>query len=367
MNKKKLMALTVAVCSTISSTAFAVTADEVKDAMVEGGFIVSEIDATDPTKINYEKEDLDKYNNATTVDFATADGTHRTLTGIVTNATDPNSAANVEYVQNAKAEAVQQANNYTNQKFQDARSYTDNKFQDAKDYATGVGAMAAAMSSIPAPPTGGKGQVGWGVAVGIYHNKTAAAAGLNYDISDTVRAQAKVAMQGSESMVGVGLGGSFGAPTPKQQPKYDDSAIRDLQRRIAELEKQRSIRTTTENYTNMYGHNFVVKNGASGIEMLNLDGTPMTQEQLRKFAEDFAYNNEGREFDYTNFKKNSNGNFQYQDPEVGWLPGSEQAAVGTETVKLEDAAGTAAATRPSDGTSSLRSRIAKMNYGESEE
>ena len=353
MKKRTAVALLAAMTVSAFSlpTASAMTDAEWADLvtkMNEEGVSISYVDDTDNTVINFEK-DASK-DNVTKIDMKSSTNTLRGITGIGTDATDDTAAASVAYVkqsvqgiatQEDVTNAVTQIENYVNQKAGDvinqANTYTNKKFDEASDHTNSVGAMSAAMASIPAPPTGGAGQSGWGVAVGTFHNKTAVAAGLHYDISDNVRLHAKAAMEGRESMLGVGLGGTFGTAKRQTAPKHDDAQLRELMRRLEALEKMKAAGTltaTTENYTNIYGHSFYLKPTGSGVEMYNLDGTKMTDAQLRKFAEDFAYNNEGREFDITNFKKNNNGNWQYQDPEVGWLPGSEQAAVGTEKIEM---------------------------------
>ncbi len=345
MNRKTTKAILAALAAT---TLFAPKAEAALDYndfkdMIEAEKIT--VSYYDDTKINYSTDAAT--DDINTVDFSSGAGINRKLTGVITDADDGSSAVSVTYLNTVAAEAkaysdanLAKANDYTDQrfnqskaytddKFNQSKAYTDDKFKESKDYTDGIGAMNAAMSSIPAPIRGGKGQTSWGVGVGTFHGRTAAAAGISHDISDNVRMQIKAATYSGETMAGLGIGGTFGgAPTVRiPEPSYVPASAPT---------QIRTIKTSTNNYTNMYGHNFVVKNTDGVPTLYNLDGSRMTSDQLAKLSEDFAYNN-GHEFDMSNFKKNPNGNWQYFDSETGqWLGGSEQSAVGEEIITVED-------------------------------
>ena len=282
-------------------------------------------------------------------------GTDRTITNVVVDEADDKSATNVGWVKAQDTATLNNAKAYTDNRVNNAVStannYTDSKFNEAKDHTDSVGAMAAAMSSIPAPINGGKGTTSWGAGVGLYHGKTAAAIGVSHDLADNVRAQVKAATYGGQSMVGIGLGGSFGKSRRSASESELKGLLVNMSNRLDSVEAQNralakenrrllengSVYTSTSNYTNMYGNNFVVRMKNGEAVLYNLDGTPYSDQQMAKLAQDFYYNY-GAEFDMSGFQMNPQGNIQYQDPETGdWLGGSEQSAVGAETVSRTSA------------------------------
>ncbi len=342
----------------------------------------------------------DYENTTNTVDFQNSNGTARILTNVVTDADDDTSAASVAYVKKTLADGADSlwkeqdvggtnvlgiknddvgkisladssgnarplTGVYTDPSDKTSAAnvgYVDQRYKESREHSYSVGAMAAAMAALPAPMYGGKGQTSWGIATGVFHGKTAVAAGLNYDVSDNLRLQAKAALQSGESMRGLGLGVNFGSGHPVASYNMDLKklvvalsdrldAVEAKNRQLMTEARQTRVRTTTDNYTNMYGHNFVVKQNGGQNVLYNLDGSRLTEAQLDNLAEDFYYNY-GSEFDASAFQINPQGNLQYRDPESGeWIPGSEQSAVGHETISRDTVDVADSSTRPTHSSS----------------
>ena len=132
-----------------------------------------------------------KYDGIDVVDISKFNGEGRVMTGVITNPNDPNSAANVGYV-----DAIGQGIiNGVSREF----GRMDNKINR-------VGANAAAMASLTPIPTDDDTKWNIAAAMGNYRDATAGAVGVFYKPQDNVMLNLRGSFgSGDESMVGGGV------------------------------------------------------------------------------------------------------------------------------------------------------------------
>lgn len=129
-------------------------------------------------------------NNATVVDFTNSEGNGRVLQGIVTDPGNPNSAANVGYVNAIGQNIVNGVNNGLNR--------LDTKINK-------VGAGAAALASLAPMPFDDDQKWSVSAAIGTYHGTQAGAVGVFYKPQDNVMLNIRGAIGNGENMGGAGL------------------------------------------------------------------------------------------------------------------------------------------------------------------
>ena len=132
-----------------------------------------------------------KYDGIDVVDISKSNGEGRVMTGVITNPNDPNSAANVGYV-----DAIGQGIiNGVSREF----GRMDNKINR-------VGANAAAMASLTPIPTDDDTKWNIAAAMGNYRDATAGAVGVFYKPQDNVMLNLRGSFgSGDESMIGGGV------------------------------------------------------------------------------------------------------------------------------------------------------------------
>lgn len=131
------------------------------------------------------------YDGMDTINVAKADGTGRVITGVIANPDDASSAANVGYVDAIGQNIVDATNNALNR--------LNNK-------ANKIGANAAAMASLEAPPMDGDEKWAFSAAVGHYEGETAGAVGAFYKPQDNVIVNVRGSFGNDENMIGAGVG-----------------------------------------------------------------------------------------------------------------------------------------------------------------
>ena len=133
---------------------------------------------------------LEKYNDVGTVDFRTADGSSRVITGVATNPKDPSSVANVGYVNEINNLLI----NGVNQGFEKMDTRINK-----------VGANAAALASLT--PASFEGDEKWSLAasVGNFHGETAGAVGAFYKPTENVMMNIRSSFGNNENMLGAGV------------------------------------------------------------------------------------------------------------------------------------------------------------------
>ena len=129
-------------------------------------------------------------NNATVVDFTNSEGNGRVLQGIVTDPGNPNSAANVGYVNAIGQNIVNGVNSGLNR--------LDTKINK-------VGAGAAALASLAPMPFDDDQKWSISAAIGTYHGTQAGAVGVFYKPQDNVMLNIRGAIGNGENMGGAGL------------------------------------------------------------------------------------------------------------------------------------------------------------------
>ena len=129
-------------------------------------------------------------NNATVVDFTNSEGNGRVLQGIVTDPGNPNSAANVGYVNAIGQNIVNGVNSGLNR--------LDTKINK-------VGAGAAALASLAPMPFDDDQKWSVSAAIGTYHGTQAGAVGVFYKPQDNVMLNIRGAIGNGENMGGAGL------------------------------------------------------------------------------------------------------------------------------------------------------------------
>ena len=138
--------------------------------------------------------------NASTINVASYSGQGRAITGVVTDANDMSSAANVGYV---------------NQVGQDILQATNGALQRVDNKVNKVGANAAAMANLPTPTFDGDEKWAFAAGVGHYQGETAGAVGAFYKPNDNVIARVSGSFGNGDEMVGAGVAVSLNkANTP---------------------------------------------------------------------------------------------------------------------------------------------------------
>ena len=132
-----------------------------------------------------------KYDGIDLINVSKSDGSSRIMTGIATDPKDPSSASNVAYV-NAVGQLVMDNMN--------------DRFTRVDDKMGKVGANAAAMASLEAPPMDGDEKWAFSAAIGHYDGKTAGAVGAFYRPQDNVLINVRGAVGNGEDMIGAGVG-----------------------------------------------------------------------------------------------------------------------------------------------------------------
>ena len=180
------------------------------------------------------------YDNIDTVNFAKSDGSSRVLTGIATNPADPNSAANVGYVDAVGQNIIDGVNR---------------EFTEVNDRMDKVGAGAAAMAGLVPGSFDDGGRWNFSAAVGNYRNATAGAVGMFYKPSENVTVAVKGAFGNGENMVAGGVGialskGDVPGVTKAQLAKTVNAQadkLKEQDMRIAELERKLEMLVSARN------------------------------------------------------------------------------------------------------------------------
>ena len=177
----------------------------------------------------------EKYNDIQTIDISNSEGNGRVITGVLVDVDNPNSAANVGYV-NAVGENIVAG---VNQGFKNV----DTKMNK-------LGANAAALASLTPASVDGDEKWALSASVGNYNSETAGAVGLFYKPSDSVMVNVRGSFGNDENMIGGGVavaldkGSTPGiskaqlvreVSTMKQEREIDRQVIAQQGREIAEL------------------------------------------------------------------------------------------------------------------------------------
>ena len=180
------------------------------------------------------------YDNIDTVNFAKSDGSSRVLTGIATNPADPNSAANVGYVDAVGQNIIDGVNR---------------EFTEVNDRMDKVGAGAAAMAGLVPGSFEDGGRWNFSAAVGNYRSATAGAVGMFYKPTENVTVAVKGAFGNGENMVAGGVGIALGkgdvpGVTKAQLAKTVNAQadkLKEQDMRIAELERKLEMLVSARN------------------------------------------------------------------------------------------------------------------------
>lgn len=169
--------------------------------LVRGGEVYDMImlNRNDTVGLDFENSSLrvgglSKYDFVDKVDISKSDGTKRVMTGVATDPKDASSAANVGYV-NAVGQILIDG--------------MENRFDRIDDKMSKVGASAAAMASLSAPPMDGDEKWAFSAAVGHYDGKTAGAVGAFFRPQDNLIVNVRGAAGNGEDMIGAGIGVSL--------------------------------------------------------------------------------------------------------------------------------------------------------------
>lgn len=197
--------------------------------------------------------------SATVIDVRKGNGDGRVIKGVLTDISDPTSAANVGYVNQQISSQMQGIGNKLNE--------TNNRITQTDKRLDAVGAMAMASSAIPSYAYDPDAKVQWGIGVGSYNGQTGTAIGVKYDITEMVGIQLKAAQAGSEKSVGFGVGGKIKTSKDNHATPVSNAntatAIEANAKRINELMSRLESLTTEMN--GLKAENLALKNQISGI------------------------------------------------------------------------------------------------------
>lgn len=130
------------------------------------------------------------YDGLDSVDFSKSDGTGRVLRGVVTDASDATSVANVGYVDTVAGQIA---------------GAVDGEFNRMHDKVNKVGANAAALASLMPAPMEGDEKWSLSAAIGNYRSATAGAVGVFYKPQDNVIMNLRGSFGSNENMIGGGV------------------------------------------------------------------------------------------------------------------------------------------------------------------
>ena len=170
------------------------------------------------------------YDMIDTINVSKSDGSGRVITGVVTNPEDVTSAANVGYV-NAVGQTIVNGVN--------------NAIYEVDTKANKIGASAAAMASLEAPPMDGDEKWAFSASVGHYRGETAGAVGAYYRPQDNIMLNVKGAVGNGEDMIGGGVGialqrGNSAGLTKASLAKAVNSQARVIEEMKAEREADKA-------------------------------------------------------------------------------------------------------------------------------
>jgi hypothetical protein len=162
------------------------------DRLVKGSTVYSAIQSFSGITLSPDGSTLHvgTNNTATVVDFSNSEGNGRVLQGVVTDPDNPNSAANVGYVNAVGQNIIHGVNNSLNR--------MDTKIDK-------VGAGAAALASLEPMPFDDDQKWSISAAIGTYHGTQAGAVGVFYKPQDNVMLNIRGAVGNGENMGGAGL------------------------------------------------------------------------------------------------------------------------------------------------------------------
>ena len=167
---------------------------EGNNGLVKGGVVYDAIQKIRDTNITLSPDgttlNVGKGNDASFVDFTNSNGEGRVLQGIVTDPNNPNSAANVGYVDAVGQNIINGVNN--------GLSKLDSKVNK-------VGAGAAALASLAPLPFDEDQRWSVSAAVGTYHGEQAGALGVFYKPADNVMLNVRGSFGNGENMAGAGV------------------------------------------------------------------------------------------------------------------------------------------------------------------
>ena len=162
------------------------------DRLVKGSTVYSAIQSFSGISLSPDGSTLHvgTNNTATVVDFSNSEGNGRVLQGVVTDPDNPNSAANVGYVNAVGQNIINGVNNSLNR--------MDTRIDK-------VGAGAAALASLEPMPFDDDQKWSISAAIGTYHGTQAGAVGVFYKPQDNLMLNIRGAVGNGENMGGAGL------------------------------------------------------------------------------------------------------------------------------------------------------------------
>ena len=199
--------------------------DAIKDLQ-----IVKDIVVPDFSSGNIQIAGSPAYDMIDTINVSKSDGSGRVITGVVANPEDVTSVANVGYVNAVGQTIVNGVNNVIHE-------------VDIK--ANKIGASAAAIASLEAPPMDGDEKWAFSASVGHYRGETAGAVGAYYRPQDNIMLNVKGAVGNGEDMIGGGVGialqrGNSAGLTKASLAKAVNSQARVIEEMKAEREADKA-------------------------------------------------------------------------------------------------------------------------------